>query len=112
MQHGFKPGVRRPEFGQQRKHLIRLPSPALRAPLRQPALSLSALLGVVFGANLGTTSTGCIVSVVGFKVSVAAMALPLLGLGALMRLLLKGRSDSAGLALAGFGVLFVGIDLL
>lgn len=75
-------------------------------------LTFTQAVGLIFGANLGTTSTGWIVSLLGFKVSLSAMALPLVGLGALSRFLLKGRGASLGLAVAGFGVIFVGIDLL
>src|SRR5690606_25841158 len=62
--------------------------------------------------NLGTTSTGWIVAVLGLKIDIAALALPLVGVGALARFLLRGRGASLGMALAGFGVIFVGIDLL
>lgn len=75
-------------------------------------LTFTQAVGVVFGANLGTTSTGWIVSALGLKVSVAALALPLVGVGALARFLLHGRAASVGLAVAGFGVIFVGIDVL
>lgn len=75
-------------------------------------LTFTQAVGVIFGANLGTTSTGWIVSLLGLKVSVAALALPLVGIGALARFLLHGRAASVGLALAGFGVIFVGIDAL
>lgn len=69
-------------------------------------------IGVVFGANIGTTSTGWIVSMLGFKVSVGAAALPAIFVGAMLRLLAKGRLAHAGIALAGFGLLFFGIDML
>lgn len=69
-------------------------------------------IGVIFGANLGTTSTGWIVSLLGFKFSMGSIALPLVTLGALMRLLLKGKASSIGIAIAGFGLLFFGIGLL
>lgn len=75
-------------------------------------LTFTQAVGLIFGANLGTTSTGWIVSLVGLKVSMAAVALPLVGIGALARFLLRGKAASIGLALAGFGVIFVGIDLL
>ena len=75
-------------------------------------LTLTQAVGLIFGANLGTTSTGWIVSVIGLKISVSAVALPLVGVGALARFLLRGRVASLGLALAGFGVIFVGIDLM
>lgn len=75
-------------------------------------LSFPQAVGVIFGANIGTTSTGWIVSLLGFKVSVGAVAPALVLLGTAIRLIAKNRVRHAGLALAGFGLLFVGIDLL
>jgi phosphate:Na+ symporter len=75
-------------------------------------LSFSAAIGVILGANVGTTSTGWIVSLLGFKLNVAAFALPFIGIGALLRLLSDGRRAHFGMALAGFGLIFVGIDFL
>jgi phosphate:Na+ symporter len=69
-------------------------------------------VGVIFGANIGTTSTGWIVSMLGFKLSMGAIALPLVFLGALGHLLGRGRVASTALALAGFGLLFYGIGLM
>jgi len=69
-------------------------------------------VGVVMGASLGTTGTGWVVSVLGLKVSIGFYALPLVGVGALMRLLARGRWGAMGLALAGFGLMFVGIETL
>ncbi len=69
-------------------------------------------IGVVFGASLGTTGTSWIVSVLGLKVSVGFYALPLVGVGAFMRLLGHGRWRSLGIALAGFGLIFIGIETL
>jgi len=69
-------------------------------------------IGVIIGASLGTTSTGWIVSTVGLKFSVGMLALPLTGIGAFLRLLGRGRVASLGLALAGFGLIFIGIDTL
>jgi phosphate:Na+ symporter len=75
-------------------------------------LTFPQAVGVVFGAAVGTTSTGWIVSLLGLKFSVSIVALPLVGLGALARLLSGGRMASVGLALAGFGLIFIGIDTL
>ncbi|NUQ49198.1 MAG: Na/Pi symporter, partial [Phycisphaerae bacterium] len=75
-------------------------------------LSFSQAVGVVFGANLGTTSTGWIVSQLGFKVSLGAFSSPLVLIGVLLRLLSHGRAAHFGAALCGFGLLFIGIDLL
>ena len=75
-------------------------------------ISLPAGIAVVFGANIGTTSTGWIVAFLGLKLSVGSIAMPLIALGALVRLLGRGRIAAAGLALAGFGLIFVGIGML
>jgi phosphate:Na+ symporter len=69
-------------------------------------------LGLIFGANLGTTATGWIVAGLGLKFSMSAVALPMVGVGALVRLFTRGRGQHLGLALAGFGMIFVGIDVM
>lgn len=75
-------------------------------------LSFTAALGVIFGANFGTTVTTWIVAGVGLKLKIDVAALPLVGIGALMKLILRGRRAGWGSAVAGFGLLFVGIGLL
>lgn len=76
-------------------------------------LTLSQALWVLFGANVGTTMTGWLVALVGMKFSIDIFALPLIGFGMLLRLSGEGtRRAALGSALAGFGVLFLGIDLL
>ncbi len=75
-------------------------------------LTFPQAVGIVFGASLGTTGTGWLVSVLGLKFSVGLYALPLLGIGAFMKLLAHGRWKAFGLALAGFSLIFVGIDTL
>ncbi len=75
-------------------------------------LTFHQALGLIFGANIGTTATGWIVAFLGLKFSVGALALPLVGVGALLRLFSRGRWAASGLAMAGFGVLFVGLDVL
>jgi phosphate:Na+ symporter len=75
-------------------------------------LTFPQAIGVILGASLGTTSTGWIVSVLGLKISIGHYALPLVGIGAFMKLLARGRWRSLGMALAGFGLIFVGIATL
>ncbi len=76
-------------------------------------LTLSQSLGVVYGANIGTTMTGWIVAAVGFSFKIEALALPLIGVGMLARMLRpESRLASLGEALAGFGLFFIGVDLL
>lgn len=75
-------------------------------------LSFSSAFGVLVGANIGTTSTGWIVALLGLRLNLGQIALPLIGVGALMRLFSHGRTAHLGMALAGFGLLFVGIETL
>ncbi len=75
-------------------------------------LTFSQAVGVVIGASLGTTSTGWMVAVAGLDISIGTYALPLIGVGAFVKLLGHGRWRSLGLALAGFGLIFVGIETL
>lgn len=76
-------------------------------------LTLNQSLGVVYGANIGTTMTGWIVAAVGFSFKVEALALPLIGVGMLTRMLRpNSRLAPLGEALAGFGLFFIGVDLL
>lgn len=76
-------------------------------------ITLNQSLGVIYGANIGTTMTGWLISVVGFGMKIEAFALPLIGVGALARLL-GGASwrGAVGVALAGFGLFFLGVDVL
>lgn len=69
-------------------------------------------IGVVMGASLGTTATGWVVAGLGLKISLGTYTLPLVGLGAFLKLLGHGRTRSLGMALAGFGMIFIGLDFL
>ena len=76
-------------------------------------LTLGQSLWVLFGANVGTTMTGWLVALVGLKFRIELLALPLIGVGMALRLSGENsRRGALGLALAGFGVLFLGIDML
>src|SRR5499427_9281225 len=69
-------------------------------------------LGLVFGANVGTTGTGWLVALIGVRVSLTAAALPMIFVGALIKLLGRGRISGAGAALAGFGLVLFGLTTL
>ncbi|WP_407084210.1 Na/Pi cotransporter family protein [Thauera humireducens] len=76
-------------------------------------LSLKNALWVIFGSNVGKTMNAWLVAALGFGFRIDAFALPFVGIGAV--LMLAGRtvrSRALGQALAGFGVLFLGIDVL
>ncbi len=75
-------------------------------------LTFSQSLGIIFGANIGTTITGWMIALVGFKLQLGEIMLPIILVGALLRLSGSGRLKSAGTALAGFGLIFVGITAL
>lgn len=75
-------------------------------------LTFSQAVGVIIGATLGTTSTPWLVAVFGFRIRIADAALPILGIGALLWIAGKGRGRSLGAILAGFGLLFTGIEYM
>ncbi|MDA1369612.1 MAG: Na/Pi symporter [Proteobacteria bacterium] len=68
---------------------------------------------VIFGSNVGTTLTAWLVTLFGFNVDIEAFTFPLFGLGAFLRVFAPNKRIQAfGMALAGFGLLFMGIDAL
>lgn len=75
-------------------------------------MTLGQSIGVIMGANIGTTVTAWIISAVGFKVNIAAFAIPLLALG--MPLMFSGKSNrkSIGEFIYGFSFLFMGLSFL
>lgn len=76
-------------------------------------LSLGQSVGLVYGANLGTTLTSWLVAVAGFNLHLRALALPAIGLGALAWAISRSsRWGALGQAVAGFGLFFLGIDVL
>ena len=76
-------------------------------------IKMRQALGIIYGANVGTTMTGWLVALTGFKLDLHAIALPMIGMGMLLRLTRRhGRLGSAGMALVGFGLFFIGVDVL
>jgi phosphate:Na+ symporter len=76
-------------------------------------MNLYQALGVVYGANVGTTMTGWLVAAVGFQWKVETIALPLIGVGMLLQLTGGGtRRAAIGEALTGFGLFFIAVDVL
>jgi phosphate:Na+ symporter len=69
-------------------------------------------LGLVLGANIGTTGTGWLVALIGVRVSLSSYALPMILVGALAKLLARGRLAAAGAALAGFALVLYGLTTL
>ena len=75
-------------------------------------LSLTQAIGIIFGANIGTTITAWIVSLFGFSFKISAFAIPLVGIGFFMKSVKKYRIKDFGDMFMGFGMLFLGLDLL
>lgn len=75
-------------------------------------LTLTQSIGVIMGANIGTTVTAWLISALGFKVDIAAFSLPLLAIG--IPLLFSGKSSrkSIGEFIFGFSFLFMGLQAL
>jgi phosphate:Na+ symporter len=74
-------------------------------------LSLTQSIGVIMGANIGTTTTAWIVSLVGFKFDISAIALPAVGIGFIMGVI-KWKYHQWGEAFLGFGFIFLGLRFL
>jgi phosphate:Na+ symporter len=75
-------------------------------------LSFPQALGILFGANIGTTATGWIVVLVGFKLQLGVVALPLLFAASLLAVLGGAQWARLGRCVAGFALLFIGIDAM
>src|SRR5215470_12780800 len=75
-------------------------------------VTFSQAVGVIIGATFGTTSTPWLVAIFGLRLRISAFAMPMIGIGAFLWIIAKGKTRSAGAILAGFGLLFVGIDYL
>lgn len=75
-------------------------------------LTLTEAISVIMGANIGTTITAWLITILGFKVSMSAIALPLVGLGFAFTFAKKERTKELGLFIIGFALIFIGIQFL
>jgi len=74
-------------------------------------LTLTQSIGVIMGANIGTTVTAWIVSLIGFSLKISEMALPAIGIGFIFSVI-KWKYRSLGELILGFGILFMGLYYL
>lgn len=76
-------------------------------------ITMRQALGIIYGSNIGTTMTGWLVAIIGFKINVETFALPMIGVGMLVHLT-GGESKRGpfGMVLVGFGLFFIGIGVL
>lgn len=75
-------------------------------------MTFTQSIGVILGANVGTTITGWIVALVGLKLKLGSAALGLMFLSVLLVIFGRGTVQRAGQALAGFSLMFIGLEMM
>ena len=75
-------------------------------------LTLAQAIGVIMGANIGTTMTAWIIAVFGFKADISALAVPLMALGFIFSVSRKGKLKNVSELVIGFSLLFLGLSLM
>lgn len=75
-------------------------------------LSLAQSIGVIMGANIGTTVTAWIVSLLGFKADISVISIPLIAIGFAFMMSKSKKRKTTGELIIGFALLFLGLSFL
>jgi phosphate:Na+ symporter len=75
-------------------------------------MTLTQSVGVIMGANIGTTATAWIISLLGFKADIAASAIPIIAIGAPLMMMKSRKKKMTGELLIGFALLFLGLSYM
>ncbi len=75
-------------------------------------ISLTQSIGVIMGANIGTTMTAWLVAILGFKIKIAAIAFPAVIVGFSVRFFKNRKLADWGEFFIGFGILFLGLEFM
>ena len=75
-------------------------------------LTLNQAIGVIMGANIGTTITAWLISLLGFKADISVLAVPLMALGFIMSIAKKEKYKNISEFIIGFSLLFLGLSLM
>jgi phosphate:Na+ symporter len=75
-------------------------------------LTFGESIGIIFGANIGTTLKGWLFVLLGFKLNIANILLPIIFVGVLIKMFARTRVAEAGMVLAGFGLIFLGLAMM
>lgn len=75
-------------------------------------LTLAQAIGVIMGANIGTTVTAWLVAWLGFKADISILAIPLMALGFLFSNSKKNKRQNIGELIVGFSLLFLGLSFM
>lgn len=75
-------------------------------------LTLTQSIGVIMGANIGTTVTAWFISLLGFKADISMISIPLIGLGFAFMMSKKSKKKTIGELIIGFALLFLGLSFM
>ncbi len=75
-------------------------------------LALNQAIGVIMGANIGTTFTAWIIALFGFKADISILAVPLMAVGFLLSISKRGKWRDIGEIVVGFSLLFLGLSFM
>lgn len=75
-------------------------------------LTLLQAIGVIMGANIGTTMTAWIISLLGFKADISILAVPLMALGFILSMMKSEKRKNVGEFVIGFALLFIGLAFM
>ncbi len=75
-------------------------------------LALEQAIGVIMGANIGTTVTAWLISLLGFKMDISVLAVPLMAVGFVMSVSKRERYRNVSEFIIGFSLLFLGLSLM
>ena len=75
-------------------------------------LTLTQAVGVIMGANIGTTVTAWLISLLGFKMDISVLSIPLMAVGFICSMAKKSRTKNIGEFIIGFALLFLGLSFM
>ncbi len=75
-------------------------------------LTLNQAVGVIMGANIGTTVTAWLISLLGFKMDISVISIPLMAVGFICSMSKKSKTKNIGEFIIGFSLLFLGLSFM
>lgn len=75
-------------------------------------LTLNQAIGVIMGANIGTTVTAWLISLLGFKTDISVLAVPLMAIGFILSIAKREKYKNISEFIIGFALLFLGLSLM
>lgn len=75
-------------------------------------LTLNQAVGVIMGANIGTTVTAWLISLLGFKMDISIISIPLMAVGFICSMSKKSKTKNIGEFIIGFSLLFLGLSFM